>query len=150
MNETIFECLREVFEIQTPFSSFLGVKVMRGDDGLPFLRLEMQPVCIGNYMQNILHGGVISTMLDIMGAVTAVSGVLEKNPDQTKAEMLKKFEKLGTIDLRIDYLRPGRGEYFIATGEAMRVGNKVTVVRTELKNNENTLLAVGTGTYMVG
>lgn len=150
MNELIFESLREVFEIQTPFSSFLGIKILGDDTGTPYLRLEMQQVCIGNYMQNILHGGVISTMLDIMGAVTAMSGVLTKHPEYKKADMLKRFEKLGTIDLRVDYLRPGWGEFFIATGESMRIGNKVCVARTELKNNENTLIAVGTGTYMVG
>lgn len=150
MNESVFQCLREVFEINTPFSNFLGVKIMQDDDCRPYIMLNMQPVCIGNYMQNILHGGVISTLLDITGAVIAVEGVLSKNKDLPKDEMMKKFEKLGTIDLRIDYLRPGRGDFFIAKGEALRVGNKVTVVRSELRNNENLLLAVGTGTYMVG
>jgi len=150
MNTKIYECMKEVFETNTPFSNFLGVKVLLDDAQNPYLRLDMQPHCIGNYMQSILHGGVISSLLDIMGAIVAVEGVISRMADEPKENIMKKFEKLGTIDMRVDYLRPGRGAFFIATGEAMRTGNKVSVVRTKLKNNENTLIAAGTGTYMVG
>ena len=150
MNEQILDCLREVFERETPFSSFLGIKIVLDGEGRPTLFMEMKEVCIGNYVQNILHGGVIATLLDIMGAVIAVGCVLEKLEGHPRQDMMKKFEKLGTIDMRVDYLRPGRGKYFTATGEAMRVGNKVSVTRTELRNDENVLIAVGTGTYMVG
>jgi uncharacterized protein (TIGR00369 family) len=57
---------------------------------------------------------------------------------------------VGTIDLRIDYLRPGRGRTFTATGRVMRAGKRVAVTRMELHNAEAVLIAVGTGTYMVG
>lgn len=150
MNDMILDCLREVFERETPFSNFLGIKIVPDDTGRPTLFMEMQDVCIGNYMQKILHGGVIATLLDIMGAVIAVESVISKLDGHSRADMMKKFEKLGTIDMRVDYLRPGRGSFFIASGEAMRLGNKVSVIRTELRNNENVLIAVGTGTYMVG
>lgn len=150
MNELILDCLREVFERETPFSSFLGIKIVPDANGRPTLFMEMQDVCIGNYMQKILHGGIISTLLDIMGAVIAVESVISKMEGHPRNDIMKKFEKLGTIDMRVDYLRPGRGKYFVACGEAMRLGNKVSVIRTELRNNENVLIAVGTGTYMVG
>jgi len=39
---------------------------------------------------------------------------------QDKAENSDDFPKMGTIDLRIDYLHPGRGKYFIATGKVAR------------------------------
>jgi uncharacterized protein (TIGR00369 family) len=58
--------------------------------------------------------------------------------------------KIGTIDLRIDYLRPGKGNYFVATGAIMRAGRRVSVTRMELYNDQNVLIAVGTGTYIVG
>ena len=41
------------------------------------------------------------------------------------------FPSIGTIDLRVDYLRPGRGNYFIATGRVVRLGNRVAVAHTE-------------------
>jgi uncharacterized protein (TIGR00369 family) len=57
---------------------------------------------------------------------------------------------VGTIDLRVDYLRPGRGKTFIARGRIMRAGRKVAVVRMEMHNESELLVAVGTGTYMIG
>ena len=62
---------------------------------------------------------------------------------------LEKFRKLGTIDLRIDYLRPGIGQRFEATGYILRTGNKVAVTRIELKNEIDQLIAVGTGAYVI-
>ena len=60
------------------------------------------------------------------------------------------FSRTGTIDLRVDYLRPGRGEWFAARGRIMRAGRKVAVARMEMNNNAEKLIAVGTGTYMIG
>ena len=60
------------------------------------------------------------------------------------------LSKLGTIDMRVDYLRPGRGKRFDAVSTLLRAGNKVAVVRTELHNDEGYLIAVSTGTYLVG
>ena len=50
----------------------------------------------------------------------------------------------------VDYLRPGLGQWFYATGMVMRFGRKVTVARMELHNDLEKLIAVGTGTYIVG
>lgn len=63
---------------------------------------------------------------------------------------MERFSRLGTIDLRVDYLRPGRGNEFIATAHIIRAGSKVTVARMELHNEEGTHIAFGTGTYLVG
>jgi uncharacterized protein (TIGR00369 family) len=65
-------------------------------------------------------------------------------------ELGKRMAKIGTIDLRVDYLRPGKGQYFLATGTILRKGSKVAVVRTELCNEGKVLIAAGTGTYLVG
>ena len=55
-----------------------------------------------------------------------------------------------TIDLRVDYLRPGKGAWFDASAEVIRTGKRVVVTRMEMLNDESTLIAVGTGTYIVG
>jgi uncharacterized protein (TIGR00369 family) len=65
-------------------------------------------------------------------------------------EVLAMFARVGTIDLRVDYLRPGRGRGFAASGRIMRAGRKVAVVRMEMHNDAQVLVAVGTGTYMIG
>ena len=73
-----------------------------------------------------------------------------KHEGKIESDLLKSFTKIGTIDIRIDYVRPGRGLYFIADSEIIRAGNKVTVTRMHLYNDSNSLIAVGTGTYIVG
>jgi len=57
---------------------------------------------------------------------------------------------MGTVDLRVDYLRPGRGEYFIASASLIRAGNKVSVARVDLHNDAGVHIATTTATYMVG
>ena len=62
----------------------------------------------------------------------------------------KSLSKLSTIDLRTDYLRPGRGEQFVVIGQVIRNGSKVAVARMEMHNELGEHIAFGTGTYMVG
>jgi uncharacterized protein (TIGR00369 family) len=87
--------------------------------------------------------------LDFMGGLVAFLSVLKTMQGQSVQAMAERFAKIGTIDMRIDYLRPGLGDYFIATGYVLRTGNKVAVTRMELHNNEKQLIAVGTGAYTV-
>jgi uncharacterized protein (TIGR00369 family) len=62
----------------------------------------------------------------------------------------KDTPSIGTIDLRVDYLRPGRGNYFIATGRVVRLGNRVAVAHMELVNDSGDQIATGGAAYMVG
>jgi len=52
--------------------------------------------------------------------------------------------------LHVDYLRPGRGKYFVATGRVVRLGNRVAVAHMELVNDDGELIATGGAAYMVG
>jgi len=51
--------------------------------------------------------------------------------------------------MRVDYLRPGLGQWFEAKGYILRTGNKVAVTRMELHNDTGELIAIGTGAYTV-
>ena len=110
----------------------------------------MKPELIGNVAHSILHGGVTASMLDVAGALIVFNQVLENMEVVTQDSVMKKIQNLGTIDLRVDYLRPGRGELFTATATVIRAGNKVAVARMELHNEKGDHIAFGTGTYMVG
>jgi len=148
--DKIWKILRELYEHKIPFNKVLGLQVesLKMEDVR--VKFEMKDDFIGNYVQGILHGGVISAVLDTTGGLTASLGVLQKMKGHTAEEIGKNLTKIGTIDLRIDYLRPGKGDYFIATGSIMRAGRRVSVTRMELYNDQNLLIAVGTGTYIVG
>jgi acyl-coenzyme A thioesterase PaaI-like protein len=65
-------------------------------------------------------------------------------------EIMAHLARVGTIDLRVDYLRAGKGAYFITSGSVLRKGNKVAVIRAGMHNDQKLLIAAGTGTYIVG
>ncbi len=144
------QILCKLYEQKIPFNKVLGVQIESLKMEEVRVKFEMKKMFIGNYVQGILHGGVISAVLDLTGGITASSGVIQKMAGHTAEEIGKSLTKIGTIDLRIDYLRPGRGKYFVATGAIMRAGRRVSVTRMELYNDRNLLIAVGTGTYIVG
>ncbi len=144
-----FEGIREIFDRKIPFNQVLGLKVHSLDMDRPKIRFDMRKALVGNYIKGSLHGGVISSVIDVTGGLAAFMGLQKKLSGEPMALKLDKFRKLGTIDLRIDYLRPGIGTSFEATGYVLRTGNKVAVTRIELKNETQQLIAVGTGAYVI-
>jgi acyl-coenzyme A thioesterase PaaI-like protein len=150
------------FEQMIPFNRVLGLKIDSLDPKAPRLRFDMRPELVGNPVRQILHGGVISATLDVVGGLAIALASLarkekiaEKKTDkktEKKAEAAppRHFPDIGTIDLRIDYLRPGRGKYFIATGRVVRLGGRVAVVHMELVNDIDEPIATGSAAYIVG
>lgn len=133
-----------------PFNRHLGIEIDELRRDCVAMSLAMRPELIGNFTQGILHGGAISSLIDVCGGAMALIGAFDRHAHLTVQERMLRLSKLGTIDLRVDYLRPGRGEQFVCTSVPLRSGNKVGVVRSELHANDGTLIAVGTGTYLCG
>ena len=148
--DELLKFVRMMYEEKIPFNKDLGMKIESMEPDDIRIRFDMTDRLIGNYMRSVLHGGVISSVLDATGGLIATIGLLEKMPEQPIEEFEKRFSRMGTIDLRIDFLRPGLGRYFIASGSIMRSGRRVSVTRMALHNDEDLLIAVGTGTYVVG
>jgi uncharacterized protein (TIGR00369 family) len=146
---SLLEIIGTVYE-NLPFNRLLGLKVafIRVDEaGFSF---PMRNELIGNTVHGILHGGVISAVLDTTGGLTATASAAARMEGLSKSEIANRIARIGTIDMRVDYLRPGKGALFYSSGSVMRTGRKVAVTRMELKNDENVLIAVGTGAYIVG
>lgn len=148
--DSLIEIAVKVYEDRIPFNRVLGVRVESLTLEQAVLGFDMRDDLVGNYMLKILHGGVISAVLDATGGMLASISVLNQMNGASKEAMSKRLARIGTIDLRIDYLRPGRGNRFYARSNMMRTGRKVSVTRMELHNDEDLLIAVGTGTYIVG
>ena len=109
--------------------------------------IEMQPHLIGNVEYQILHGGVTATILDTMGGAMAMSELYKRGKPEDFELTLKKIARLATLDIRIDYLKPGRGKHFITHAEVLRMGSKSCVTRMSLVNDENVQIAVGIASY---
>jgi uncharacterized protein (TIGR00369 family) len=131
------------------FTRFLGFSIDSTSFDTGVLSFEMQDKLVGNPYFQILHGGVISSILDIAGGFTVYLQVLREMKGKPFDKQVERLSKIGTIDIRIDFLRPGKGKSFTAEGHILRKGKKVAVTHMELHNEEGVLIAVGTGTYAI-
>ena len=137
--------MRKVMEDHIAFNKLLGLKVESFDLEAPRLRFDMRPELVGNPARQILHGGVISATLDVAGGFAIM---LALAADMTGIPT--SFPNMGTIDLRVDYLRPGRGKYFVATARIVRKGKRIAVTHMELHNDEGELISTGSAAYAIG
>jgi uncharacterized protein (TIGR00369 family) len=142
--------LKDIYQNSMPFNRLLEIEVVSLTSTDIQVKIDMREQLIGNFVHRILHGGVISAILDLTGGLIASVELLEQLGNIPTEELARRMSRISTIDLRVDYLRAGKGDYFLATGSTLRHGSKVAVVRTELHNDQNLLIAAGTATYQVG
>ena len=143
------EGLRQIFEDRIVFNRVLGLKITSVLPERVVGRMEMRQELIGHYSHNRLHGGVISAGLDAMGGLMVMAAIGARHMDEPAAQRLMRFAKLGTIDLRVDYLRPAIGESFELRAELLRLGSRVASTRMEFVGADGKLLSTGEGAYIV-
>jgi uncharacterized protein (TIGR00369 family) len=136
--------------LEIPFNRMLGLRLDELTQEQITMSFDMQPELIGNYVHGILHGGVISSVLDMAGGMAAMVSVVFKQPEKDPVELAKILGKAGTIDLHVSYLQPGKGNFFSAKARVLRTGNKICFTQMEFFNHESVLIATAAGTYLVG
>ena len=141
--------LKDIFEEKIVFNKLLGLKVTSLQADRVAARMTMRPELIGHYTHNRVHGGVISAGLDAMGGLAVMAAIGARHMDEAPLQRLQRFAKLGTIDLRVDYLRPGVGEYFELRAEVLRLGSRVASTRMEFFGADGKLLSVAAAAYIV-
>ena len=141
--------LRTIFEEKIVFNRVLGLQVVTLRPDKVVGRIAMKPELVGHYVFNRVHGGVISAGLDAMGGLAVMAAVGARHMDESPEQRLHRFGKLGTIDLRIDYLRPAIGEQFELHAQVLRLGSRVGNTRMEFLGEGGKLLASGAGAYII-
>ena len=141
--------LKGIFEDKIEFNRVLGLKITSLKPQRATGRIQMKRDLVGHYSFNRVHGGVISAGLDAMGGLAVMAAIGARHMDESPAQRLHRFSKLGTIDLRIDYLRPGISEHFDLHAEVIRLGSRVASTRMEFFGADGKLLASGAGAYIV-
>ena len=141
--------LRDIFEEKIVFNKMLGLKVTSLQADHATARMDMRHELIGHYAHNRIHGGAISAGLDAMGGLAVMAAIGAQHMHETPQQRLSRFSKLGTIDLRVDYLRPGIGEYFELRAQVLRLGSRVATTRMEFFAADGTLLSAGAAAYIV-
>ena len=143
------EALRRLFEERIAFNRVIGLRIGSVAPAGVTGRIEMRPELLGHDQHHRLHGGVISAALDAMAGLAVMAAIGARHMDEAPLQRMHRFAKLGTIDLRVDYLRPAIGERFEMRAETMRLGSRVASARMEFTGPGGTLLATGSAAYIV-
>ena len=141
--------LTSIFEEKIVFNHLLGLKILTLKHDEVTARIDMRNDLVGHYAYNRIHGGVISAGLDAMGGLAVMAAIGARHMNEAPLQRLQRFAKLGTIDLRVDYLRPGISEYFVLRAEVLRLGSRVATTRMEFSGRDGTLFSVATAAYIV-
>jgi uncharacterized protein (TIGR00369 family) len=141
--------VKKIFEEMIVFNRMLGLKITSVAPTQVRARIDMRSELVGHYAYNRIHGGVISASLDALGALAVMAAIGARHMNETPQQRLQRFAKLGTIDLRVDYLRPGIGEWFELRAEVMRLGSRVASTRMEFLGADGKLLSTGSAAYIV-
>jgi uncharacterized protein (TIGR00369 family) len=141
--------LAQIFEERISFNRLLGLRIATLEADAVTAHIEMRPELIGHYTHQRLHGGVISATLDAMGGLAVMAAIGARHMVDPIDERLARFSRLGTIDLRVDYLRPATGPRFTASATVMRLGSRVASTRMEFFDAQGKLLSTGAAAYIV-
>jgi uncharacterized protein (TIGR00369 family) len=133
------DVLRQVMEELIPFNRYVGVRVVEIDRGRVRLEVPFRAELIGDPLRQALHGGVISMLADASGGAAVWSAL-----DEARA-------RVSTIDIRIDYLRPGRQETLVAEASVVRIGRRIAVTDVRLfhPSAPNDTIATGKAVYNI-
>lgn len=129
-NETIPDIRPEEIIERNPFAKYIGMELTEVLPGHARgrIRLEQQHKNIYGGM----HGGCAFSLADTVAGIAAAS----------------YGDAVTTLDASINYMRPVMGsEYLYCTADVIRSGSKVSVIRTELTDDEGALLIDGSFTY---
>ena len=138
MEKIKLDVVRHFFAEAIPFNKYLGLELEFLDHGHAIIAVAMRPEFVGDPVKQIVHGGLLSTLIDVTGGLTAFSTLIW--PRETS---------LNTIDMRVDYIKMGKGARFTCEGTVVRKGNRIIVTRTDVKDDQGNLIALGTATYNI-
>jgi uncharacterized protein (TIGR00369 family) len=143
------EALRQLVEEKITFNHVIGLKLTGVSANVLTGRIHMRPELVGHFSYNRLHGGVTSAALDTLGGLACMVNITMKHLDETPEQRIARFLKIGTIDLRVDYMGPAIGEFFDVRAETLRVGSRIGFTQMSLRGTQGELLSTASAAYIV-
>ena len=141
--------LTTLFEETIAFNRTLGLCITAIGAEQVTGAIEMRPNLIGHHGHQRLHGGVISATLDAMAGLAVMAAIGARHMDEPPAKRMQRFSRLGTVDMRIDYLRQAIGERFTLSAQVLRLGSRIASTQMRFMGADGTLLATGAATYVL-
>jgi len=132
------QAVRRVLSAASPHMRTLGYEIVELSRGSCLARLPYDEQLIGDPMTGVVHGGVVTTLLDSTAGVAVLTRVMRPIP-------------LATLDLRIDYLRPSTPRESIAARvECYKATYNLAFIRgVAFNDDEDDPVAAVAGTFML-
>jgi uncharacterized protein (TIGR00369 family) len=130
--------LQLAFTANVPWNAALGVELVEADTGVATLRLPYRDELVGNPENGVLHGGVVSSVVDATcGAAVFLT--------------VKPLRPIATLDLRIDYLRAAEpGKDLFCRARCTRVTTHVAFVQAVAHHGDpDQAIATAAATFMI-
>jgi uncharacterized protein (TIGR00369 family) len=143
------QAMLQLCEQQISFNKLLGLRLARIEGSSIDVVFDMRPDLVGHFLYGRLHGGVISAVLDVTGGIALMAAIGEKHADESAEQVMHRFGRMATIDLRVDYLRPGIGAHFKATADVTRLGGRIASTQMKLAGEQGTVIATGAAAYVI-
>ncbi len=133
------ERINRQFEQSVPHNRALGMELLELGEGRARNRLPWAPHLVGNPETGVIHGGVITSLLDACCGAAVFQGLAEPQP-------------IATLDLRIDYMKPAAPKTdVLSVARVTKVTRNVAFVRaTAYQGTEDNAIATATATFMLG
>jgi uncharacterized protein (TIGR00369 family) len=133
------ENFRQLMRSGLPHVRELGIELLGIEGHAVVLSLPWRERLVGNPVTGVLHGGVITALLDTASGFAVHTRLSEWSP-------------IATLDLRIDYLRPAeRGETVTARAECYRMTKHVAFCRGVAYHRDvEDPIAHAAGSFMLG
>jgi hypothetical protein len=88
-------------------------------------------------------------VLDTPGGLALMVEIAQRFPSDNTLQVMHRFTRMGTIDLRVDFLRQGLGQQFTASAEVTRLGARIGSTQMRLANDTGVLIATAAAAYVV-
>lgn len=121
-----------------PHARDIGMRLHRSSNGEAVLSIPYDAKLVGDPVSGVLHGGVITALLD-----TACGSAVMSVP--------QKLNAVATLDLRIDYMRPATvAQAVFARAECYRMTRSVGFARAVAYHDDpDDPIASAAGAFMI-
>lgn len=115
------------------FRELVGVELVESEEGRAVVELRAADRHLNP--GGTVHGGAVSTLIDVSMA-------------EALRPMIEEGERPVTIEVKVNYLEPGKPGTLVCTASVRKGGKRITITEAEVVQQESDeLVALATGTY---
>lgn len=119
-----------------PYAQTLGFELIDLEPGRAIAKASYRRETIGDPETGVVHGGVVTALLDNVSGVAVIAS-------------LKELKSTATLDLRIDYMRPAEVDKdIIAEAECYHITRNVAFTRAwAYHESKDRVIATASGSF---